>query len=160
LETTEVDPVAYTCPPEGEPGYDIGDAVVDLAFSTCEGGQTTLHGECGSPTLILNVYGWCAPCIEHLNDAGELMAEYPELAVIAVINENPLSEPADADYCLQLRDFTDIGGTWLLDAEAQLEPYGGPGLALVLGGDGEVLFSRDDASWTAIREAVGEAVAP
>ncbi len=152
--------MVYTCPPEGQPGYELGDTIVDMDFSTCDGIAPTssFHEECGAPTLIINVYGWCAPCIEHISDSGDLMAQFPELQVVVVVTENPLSEPADTEYCTQLRDFSDIGGTWLIDPERQFEAYGGPGLAVVLTGQGEIVFARDDATADAIREAVEEVV--
>ncbi len=152
-------PVNWTCPPEGTQGVDVGDTVLDLVFRDCESQDVRLHDQCGTgPTLMMNMAGWCGPCYDHLDLAIELMAAHASLSLVVAIGEDPLSEPADAAYCADLRDLYGGAGHWLMDHEQQMEAYGGPGTLVILDPEGVVLFNRDDAIDSVIVDAVEAAL--
>ena len=47
------------CPPDGLPGFEVGDTLTDINFLNCDGEVVSLHDLCGKRTgLIFNFYGW------------------------------------------------------------------------------------------------------
>src|SRR5688572_14666373 len=120
------DAPAVSCPPAGPFGYEVGDDIVDLVFTDCDGAEVGLHDLCGARLgMVINVYGWCATCWGWLDLAVELEAEHGDegLSVIAVVTEDAFEQPPDANYCRGVRDHAGLQ-TVVMDPEATLEAYG------------------------------------
>lgn len=146
-----------SCPPEGHPGLDVGDTVRDLPVADCGGAPGSLHDHCGRAVLVLNIYGWCLPCIDELELAAELAAEHGDaLAIVPVLTEDPLGNPPDVAYCAGIS--STYGVPAVLDDERRLDAYGGPGLALVLDAEARVTLKRTDATDAVIAAAVEAAL--
>lgn len=149
------------CPPAGEEGPDLGDTVEDLAFETCAGAPVSLHGGCGRVQLVVNVYGWCGPCLEHLDLAAALRQLHPDLSTVAVITEDVLGGTPDLTFCADLTEAYAVEGTVAVDPTRALEDrYGGPGLVLLIDADGVLRFARTDATEEVIAAAVAELLPP
>jgi len=112
------------------------------------------HDLCGKPALIANWYGWCASCEDNAALARQLAEEFPDTSFILVLDENPLSEPVDADFCMAYQNAYPSPAQIWMDPEKKLEVYGSTDLILVLDQEGKIVFKRQTATESAIREAV------
>lgn len=58
-ETDDGDHGPPICPPPEPTGYEVGDNVVDLQLTECDGTPMSLHDLCGADAaLVFNYYGW------------------------------------------------------------------------------------------------------
>jgi hypothetical protein len=146
---------AVVCPPPEPYGRAIGDHAEDVEATTCAGDPRSLHGFCGSPTLITSWYGWCPSCRDNAALARELADENATtLHVAVVLEEDPLGHPVDADLCDEYIDaYPSAAAAWM-DPDLQLDAYGTTDLVLVLAADGSLTFVRQTATEDAIRAAV------
>ena len=150
------------CPPPGPYGYEVGTTATNLTFLDCDGNPVQLHDLCGAQLgMVISFYGWCTSCYDWARLANELQEQHrPDgLMAMIVITEDPLSKPATAEYCSQLRDHMELTTLVLYDEQAALEAYGTTDLVLLLDPYGKIIFNRRDATENAVRRAVEAALA-
>jgi hypothetical protein len=141
-------------------GTQVGEAVIDVPFTDCDGAPLHLHDSCGAPTVVLNFYGWCGPCLEHVHLVEELAGSHPRLGGLVVATEDGLGAPADAGLCALLQEAYP-GLTLAIDPDALLaEAHGGPGLVMVLDATGTIALTRTDAIEQVVRDAVDAVLHP
>lgn len=159
-EPDATDPFVAECPWAAGEGVGLGQIATDLTFDACDGGQVSIHDQCGARvTMVVFAFGWCLPCIDHIGLAGELQETWPDLNVVVALAEDALGDPATEGFCTDFADHVGAGDVWLLDPTQQMGLYGGPGDVLILDADGVIRFNRDDATDGAIADAVEAAVA-
>ena len=123
-------------------------------MTDCIGTTASLHGLCGRPALVINWYGWCPSCEDNAELGRALADEHADLAVAVVLDEDPLSAPADAALCAQyVSTYPSAAQVWL-DPDGELEIYGETDLVLVLDPSGVITFARQTATQDAIVAAV------
>ncbi len=148
-------PAPVNCPPAGETGLSEGDVAQDVTMTRCDGAARSIHGLCGQPALLVNYYGWCASCATNASLGRDLADQYPDLAVAIVLNEDPLSEPVDAEFCDAYVDAYPSGAEVWMDPGGALEVYGTTDLIVVLDAEGTLRFVRETSNEDVIVEAVG-----
>ena len=69
----QADPFEAECPWSPGEGVEVGSVATDLTFDRCDAGTFSLHDQCGSAvTIVVYAFGWCRPCIDHIELAGEV----------------------------------------------------------------------------------------
>lgn len=147
-------PPAVSCPPAEPWGLDAGERALDVEFTDCAGEVASLHGLCGGPALIVNWYGWCPSCEENAELARSLADELPGLAVAVVLEDDPLAESPEPEYCAAYEESRPSAARVWLDPTGALERYGETDLVLVLEADGTIGFVDQTSDEATIRAAV------
>jgi len=150
------------CPPPGPFGYEPGATVTDLTLLDCDGAPVSLHDLCGaSAGLVVNFYGWCPSCYDFLRLANELTVSRGDrgFRAIAVVSENPIEEPATAEYCRAIRARFAPAATVVYDPDGAIEAYGTTDLAMVTDRSAKIVFKRRDATERAVTTAVDRELA-
>ena len=137
----------------------MGDHATDVASTDCSGIETSIHGLCGAPALIVNWYGWCASCEDNAELARAIAAESAALNVVIVLDEDPLAHAVDAGFCGDYADANPTTAQYWMDPGKALEAYGKTDLVLVLEADGALAFNRETSTASAIRAAVDAVLA-